>query len=81
MSKYIFCSADPAKAFDQAMRGELDGKKLRAPAGCDDETTLNEDIEAGKKAGVRGTPAFFINGRFVNGANLPLIDKLLAVSK
>lgn len=26
------------------------------------------DMEAGKKAGVRGTPAFFINGVFLNGA-------------
>lgn len=79
MSKYIFCSADPAKAFDQAMRGELDGKKLAVPAGCTGaNSTLDEDIGAGKKAGVSGTPAFFINGRFVNGANLPLIDKLLA---
>ena len=78
MSEYILCSADPAKAFEQAMEGKLDGKKLKVPAGCDKEKVLMEDIEAGKKAGVMGTPAFFIGGKFVNGANLPLIDKLLA---
>ena len=78
MSKYILCSPDPAKAFSQAMAGELDDKNLKVPAGCGKANVLTEDIEAGKKAGVMGTPAFFINGRFVNGANLPLIDKLLA---
>ena len=80
MSKYILCSADRGMTYDQAMRGELDGKKLQVPAGCNKEDVLNEDIEAGKKAGVNGTPAFFIHGKFVNGANLPLIDKLLGAS-
>ena len=78
MSRYILCSSDQAKAFGQAMAGELDGRNLDITAGCGKANVLNEDIEAGKKAGVMGTPAFFINGRFVNGANLPLIDKLLA---
>jgi protein-disulfide isomerase len=27
-----------------------------------------EDVKDGSKAGVSGTPAFFVNGRFVNGA-------------
>ena len=78
MSRYILCSPDPAKAFGQAMKGELDGKNLKIPVGCGKENVLTEGIEAGKKVGVMGTPAFFINGRFVSGANLPLIDKLLA---
>lgn len=29
---------------------------------------VQEDLQAGKAAGVRGTPAFFINGVFLNGA-------------
>lgn len=47
---------------------------------------VQQDIEAGKKAGVTGTPAFFINGRLVTGAQ-PLnvfarvIDDELARSK
>ncbi len=78
MSRYILCSPDPGKALGMAMTGELDGKNLGVPVGCGKTNVLTEDIAAGKKAGVMGTPAFFINGRFVNGANLPLIDKLLA---
>jgi protein-disulfide isomerase len=30
--------------------------------------TIQKDIEAGKKAGVRGTPAFFVNGVMLSGA-------------
>ena len=29
---------------------------------------IEEDFEYGRELGIRGTPAFFINGRFVNGA-------------
>lgn len=29
---------------------------------------IQQDLEAGQKAGVTGTPAFFINGRFLNGS-------------
>ncbi len=31
-------------------------------------TTVKEDTEAGKKVGVNGTPAFFINGQMLSGA-------------
>jgi protein-disulfide isomerase len=34
---------------------------------------IKSDIEAGTQAGVSGTPAMFINGRFINGA-VPLDD-------
>jgi protein-disulfide isomerase len=30
--------------------------------------TIQKDIEAGKKAGVRGTPAFFVKGAMMSGA-------------
>ncbi len=32
------------------------------------EAQINEDVSAGEKAGVQGTPAFFINGRMLDGA-------------
>lgn len=37
------------------------------------EAEVQNDIAEGEKVGVRGTPAFFINGRFVSGA-LPFAD-------
>lgn len=32
------------------------------------KAAIQEDFEAGQRAGVTGTPAFFINGRFLNGS-------------
>jgi protein-disulfide isomerase len=32
------------------------------------KASIQQDMEAGQKAGVNGTPAFFINGRFLNGS-------------
>ena len=32
------------------------------------QAAIHEDVEAGQGAGVTGTPAFFINGRFLNGS-------------
>jgi predicted DsbA family dithiol-disulfide isomerase len=32
------------------------------------KTLVEEDTKAGSAAGVNGTPAFFINGLFINGA-------------
>jgi protein-disulfide isomerase len=32
------------------------------------QTTVQQDVDAGTHAGVTGTPAFFINGRLVSGA-------------
>src|SRR5207237_10672759 len=29
---------------------------------------VQANVKAGNKAGVKGTPAFFVNGRFINGA-------------
>ena len=42
--------------FEQAL-DTLQGRKI-----------IDADIAEGKKIGVTGTPAFFVNGRFLNGA-------------
>jgi protein-disulfide isomerase len=46
---------------------------------------VDEDMAAGQKVGVSGTPAFFINGVFLNGAQpfdefKKVIDQELAVN-
>ena len=54
---------------------------------CLDQTKytdqVNKDEDAGKKVGVNGTPGFFVNGRFISGAQKPeafeeIIDEELA---
>ncbi len=75
--RHILCAADRAKAYKDAYSGKLDNGKLEI---CNDtkvEETLKIHREAGAKLGIEGTPFFFINGKAVSGANLPLIENLL----
>jgi protein-disulfide isomerase len=39
---------------------------------------LAEHVEQGRKLGVQGTPALWINNVPVAGANIPLIEQLLS---
>jgi thiol:disulfide interchange protein DsbC len=74
----VLCASNPGQAYDEVMSGKLDGRKPELPAGCNKEGILNEHIKVGQRVEVRGTPAFFVNGKFISGANMPLIEKLLA---
>ncbi len=52
-----------------AQTAGLDEKKFDECVSADRfEAKINEDITAGEAAGVSGTPAFFINGRMMDGA-------------
>lgn len=77
--KYILASKDAAVAYEEVFTGKADGKELKLKADSEKAATdkLNAHKEAAGKLGVRGTPAFFINGTFVAGANKQLIDQLL----
>lgn len=77
------------KSFDEALQGYatevgIDANKFSAClASGSKKANVEADANLGKKVGVSGTPAFFINGRFLGGA-FPLeafkeiIDKELA---
>ena len=76
--RYILCAKDRAKAYEQAMTGKLDDMKFKAcKSGVVDELVRVHKGEA-SRLGVTGTPFFLINGQPVSGANIPLIEKLLA---
>jgi len=73
----ILCSNDKVKAFKEAMSGGMDNKPLET---CKDDNVmkvLNEYKELFIKSGVRGTPAFWIDTKFVSGANIPLIESII----
>ena len=65
---------------DQSRLGDADFKQLAAELGLDTvqfnacvdsrkyQTDIDTDIKAGDQAGVSGTPAFYINGRMLSGA-------------
>ena len=76
-ARYVLCAADKAHALEEVMSGQMDGKE--APF-CPDkkaDALLREHMDLGTKLGVRATPAFWINGQYVAGANIPAIEGLL----
>lgn len=80
-AKFILCSDDRKKALEDVMSGKHDND---TPELCKDpkvDELLNEHKAAGDSAGVTGTPLLVINGTFVDGANMPLIEKLLSDDK
>lgn len=76
--KYIFCSDNKAKAYDEAMKGKLDTQKYTVCKKQEVTDLLNLHKEIGSKVGVNGTPMFIINGKdLIVGANFPAIEAAL----
>ncbi len=74
---YILCANDRNKAYEEALSGGLDRTML---AECKEEkavTLLLAHQEIGRKLNVRGTPALWINGQFVPGADFRKIQEIL----
>src|SRR5262249_36532108 len=46
----------------------LDQKKFEEGVAKNDQKSIDKDVEDGSEVGVIGTPAFFINGRMLSGA-------------
>ncbi len=75
--RYVFCAKDKEKAYEDAMTGKLDGKKYEV---CKDEKVeklISEHKQLAAKMSVNSTPQFWINGKHVSGANIPLMQSLL----
>lgn len=76
-SIFILASADTEKALFEVYSGQLDGNKERLDKKYDDKGRLQEQRSVAEKLKVDATPSYWVNGRFVSGANMPLIEKLL----
>jgi len=75
--RYIFCSADRTQAYEEAMTGKLDNMKLTL---CEDTAateSLKTHTEIGARIGVNSTPLFLVDGQVVEGADIPLMEKIL----
>ena len=79
----ILCAKDRAKTYEEAMTGKLDDMKFTPCKNEEAENLLKAHKEIGDRAGVAGTgtPLFLIDGQVVNGANIPVIEKILGTKK
>ncbi len=74
-ARYILSQKDREKAFREVASGALDGKPL--PEAAHTNALLDEMEKVARSVGVRGTPALWIDGTAVNGADIPRITALL----
>ena len=74
-ARYILSQKDREKALREVVSGALDGKP--APESVHQDAMLEEMEQVAKSVGVRGTPALWIDGTAVNGADIPRITALL----
>ncbi len=75
--KYILCATDKTKAYEEAMTGKLDEQKFPVCDSKEVEALLKAHTEAARQLGIDSTPFFFIDGQIVQGADMPVIEKLL----
>jgi len=75
--KYVFCSVDKAKAYEEAMQGKLDNQKYEICKKPEIDDLVRVHKEASRKMGVNSTPYFIVNGKPISGANTAEIDKAL----
>lgn len=81
--RQIFCADDKARTYKDAMDGKLDDMKFTPCKSDEVDSLVKLHKEIGDRVGVAGTgtPLFLIDGQIVNGANIPLIEKILDAKK
>ena len=73
--KFVLNSADKVQSVEDVFDGKYD-KGLPAETGSDNGlAAIHASVV--EKIGVNGTPAFWVNGTFVHGANVPAIESAL----
>lgn len=81
-AKYILSANDRVKAYEEVMKGTLDSiNPTQIASTKEGASLLAEHKSIASKIGVMATPTFWINGKHVSGADLPLIDKYLKGDK
>jgi thiol:disulfide interchange protein DsbC len=77
-SKFVLASADKAKALQDVFKGNYD---TSLPTAGDDKGLFEIHKQLTVKSGLNGTPAYFVDGVFVHGANVPEIEKAIGKGK
>ncbi len=75
-AEWILSQKDKVAAFNDVFSGKFDNS---SPQGITEEgkKLLREHLQIATKAHINGTPMFFVNNKFIPGANFPAIDKAL----
>ena len=76
-AKYILCSKDAVKTYNDALSGKLDKMKLDVCTDKKADETLKIHMKLASQIGLKGTPLFYIKGQVVEGFDPPVLDKLL----
>ncbi|MGP8153841.1 MAG: DsbC family protein [Smithella sp.] len=76
--RYILCQKDRDKAFDEVMKGKIDGQKYETCANAEVDDLIKVHQSVGAKMGISSTPFFIIDGKVVSGADIPKIQSLLS---
>lgn len=75
--RYILSAENRELALWEVYSGELDNNSEKLNKPHDDKGLLNAHKAVVAKLGIQSTPAFWVDGTFVNGANIPLIEKVI----
>jgi thiol:disulfide interchange protein DsbC len=71
---YILSAADPTAAYHEILSGKYDSQPLPA---FKDNGQLERQSKAVDRLGVNSTPAYWIDGHYVGGSDLRLMQQLL----
>lgn len=74
---YILAAQDTEKALFEVYSGQLDNNRQILDRAHDDKGRLREQKTVADKLRVDATPSYWVNGNYVNGANVPLIEKYI----
>jgi len=72
---YVLCSKDKKAAYSEVMSG----KEVKTSDEClrNSEATINKHLFIAQSLNIGGTPTYYINGKLIQGANIPLVDNIL----
>ena len=72
---YILSSSEPEIAYEEVMGGAFDALPLPE---FKNNGLLKEHQRLGQQLGIHGTPKYWVDGRFVAGSSLQLVEKMLS---
>ncbi|MBI3753976.1 MAG: DsbC family protein [Deltaproteobacteria bacterium] len=76
-AQYILCSNNADVAYNEVLAGKIDGADYAICSDPSIKIRLADHYKVAAQLGVQGTPALWINGQSIAGADIPRIRNLL----